>query len=448
MAKFKFSKILIFAGALLVTGLSTVGAATVFKTVNAVIRPDIIVKLDNQTLSLKDGNGNTINPLIVEGSTYLPVRAIAEAVGLDVTWDSESSTVSLNRPEKAAALGVRGTVRDIVQGKDGITFLVEGKKQKDTRYDIATVTVNSQTILENVDSYSEIKEGSVVEVVFPDFVAESYPVMSAAVKLTVISNGEIGVRGTVKDIVQGKDGVTFLVEGKYQNDTLYDIASITVNSQTILENIDSYSEIKEGSVVEIAMPQFVVQSYPVMSAAVKLTVISNGEIGVRGTVKNIEQGKDGITFLVEGKYQNDTLYDIASITVNSQTILENIDSYSEIKEGSVVEIAMPQFVVQSYPVMSAAVKLTVISNGEIGVRGTVKNIEQGKDGITFLVEGKKESDTRFDIASITVNSQTILENIDLYSEIKEGSIVEVVMPEYVVMTYPVMSAAIKLKVIK
>ncbi|QNU66951.1 hypothetical protein EHE19_019350 [Ruminiclostridium herbifermentans] len=152
--------------------------------------------------------------------------------------------------------------------------------------------------------------------------------------------------------------------------------------------------------------------------------------------------------MVDGKKESDTRFDIASITVNSQTILENIDSYSEIKEGSVVEIAMPQFVVQSYPVMSAAVKLTVISNGEIGVRGTVKNIEQGKDGITFLVEGKKESDTRFDIASITVNSQTILENIDLYSEIKEGSIVEVVMPEYVVMTYPVMSAAIKLKVIK
>ena len=446
MAKFKLSKVLFFVGALLVTGLSTVGAATVYKTVTAIVRPDIVVKLDDQVLSLTDGNGKSINPLIVEGSTYLPVRAIAEAVGLQVAWDSESSTVSLNRSETATALGVRGIVKDIVQGKDGITFLVEGKKQHDTRYDIATVTVNSKTILENVDSYSDIKEGSVVEVVLSEFVAESYPVMSAAVKLTVISNGEVGVRGTVKDIVQGKDWITFLVEGKKQNDTRYDIASITVNSQTILENVDSYSDIKEGSVVEVIMPEYVVQSYPVMSAAVKLEVISNGEIGVRGTVKNIVQGKDGITFLVEGKKQNDTHYDIASITVNSQTILENVDSYSDIKEGSVVEVAMPEFVAQSYPVMGAAIKLKVISNGEVGVRGTVKNIVQGKDGITFLVEGKKESDTRFDIASITVNSKTILENVDSYRDIKEGSVVEVVMPEFVVKSYPVMSAAIKLKV--
>ena len=447
MAKFKFSKALIFAGAILVTGLSTVGAATVYKTVAAVVRPDIVVKLDDKALSLKDGNGKTINPLIVGGSTYLPVRTIAEAVGLEVAWDSANNTVSLSHSETATAIGVRGTVKDIVQGKDGITFLVEGKKQNDTRYDIATVTVNSKTILENVDSYSDIKEGSVVEAVFPEFVAESYPVMSAAVKLTVISNGEIGVRGTVKDIVQGKDGITFLVEGKKQNDTRYDIASITVNSKTILENVDAYSDIKEGSVVEVVIPPFVVQSYPVMSGAVKLTVISNGEIGVRGTVKDIVQGKDGITFLVEGKKQNDTRYDIASITVNSKTILENVDAYSDIKEGSVVEVVIPPFVVQSYPVMSGAVKLTVISNGEIGVRGTVKNIVQGKDGITFLVEGKKESDTRFDIASITVNSKTILENIDSYSEIKEGAVVEVVMPDAVVKSYPVMSAAVKLKVI-
>ena len=360
MAKFKLSKVLFFVGALLVTGLSTVGAATVYKTVTAIVRPDIVVKLDDQVLSLTDGNGKSINPLIVEGSTYLPVRAIAEAVGLQVAWDSESSTVSLNRSETATALGVRGIVKDIVQGKDGITFLVEGKKQHDTRYDIATVTVNSKTILENVDSYSDIKEGSVVEVVLSEFVAESYPVMSAAVKLTVISNGEVGVRGTVKDIVQGKDGITFLVEGKKQNDTRYDIASITVNSQTILENVDSYSDIKEGSVVEVAMPEFVAQSYPVMGAAIKLKVISNGEVGVRGTVKNIVQGKDGITFLVEGKKESDTRFDIASITVNSKTILENVDSYRDIKEGSVVEVVMPEFVVKSYPVMSAAIKLKVM----------------------------------------------------------------------------------------
>ena len=431
MAKFKFSKALIFAGALLITGLSTVGAATVYKTVAAVVRPDIVVKLDDKEISLKDGNGKTINPLIVGGSTYLPVRTIAEAVGLEVAWDSANNTVNLSHPEIATTIGVRGTVKDIVQGKDGITFLVEGKKQNDTRYDIATVTVNSKTILENVESYSDIKEGSVVEAVFPEFVAESYPVMSAAVKLTVISNGEIGVRGTVKDIVQGKDGITFLVEGKKQNDTRYDIASITVNSKTILENVDAYSDIKEGSVVEVAIPPFVVQSYPVMSAAVKLEVISNGEIGVRGTVKNIVQGKDGITFLVEGKKQIDTRFDIASITVNSKTILENMDSYSDIKEGSVVEVVMPDAVVKSYPVMSAAVKLKVVSNGEIGVRGTVKNIVQGKDGITFLVEGKKESDTTYDKATITANMKTIIENVASFGDIKEGDIVEVKLRDIV-----------------
>ena len=47
-----------------------------------------------------DANGDYVEPFIIEGTTYLPVRAIASALDLDVNWDEETSTVILD--EKAS----------------------------------------------------------------------------------------------------------------------------------------------------------------------------------------------------------------------------------------------------------------------------------------------------------------------------------------------------------
>ena len=50
---------------------------------------DIKVSLDGAALSL------AAEPFIMDGSTYLPLRAIGEALGLEVGWDAAASTVSL-----------------------------------------------------------------------------------------------------------------------------------------------------------------------------------------------------------------------------------------------------------------------------------------------------------------------------------------------------------------
>ena len=56
---------------------------------------NIAVELDGTKLTLRDASGNTVEPFIIDGTTYLPVRAIAEAMGLDVTWNSSTQTVKL-----------------------------------------------------------------------------------------------------------------------------------------------------------------------------------------------------------------------------------------------------------------------------------------------------------------------------------------------------------------
>lgn len=61
---------------------------------------DIKIRLNGKTLTPKDAAGNPVEPFIIDGTTYLPVRAVGEALGLNVSWDGATNTVILgNDPE-------------------------------------------------------------------------------------------------------------------------------------------------------------------------------------------------------------------------------------------------------------------------------------------------------------------------------------------------------------
>jgi len=49
--------------------------------------------VDGVLITPKDGNGNIVEPFISNGTTYLPVRAVSEALGKDVRWDGSTNSV-------------------------------------------------------------------------------------------------------------------------------------------------------------------------------------------------------------------------------------------------------------------------------------------------------------------------------------------------------------------
>ena len=61
---------------------------------------DIKIRLNGEIIVPKDGNGKPVEPFIIDGTTYLPLRAIASALGLNVDWDGATQTVILgNDPQ-------------------------------------------------------------------------------------------------------------------------------------------------------------------------------------------------------------------------------------------------------------------------------------------------------------------------------------------------------------
>lgn len=96
--------------------------------------------------------------------------------------------------DESVTIGIRGIVQGIVQGKDGITMLVEGKLEHDTSFDKASVTVNMSSKVQRDNTpiashfaFAEIKEGDMVEVTFNSPVAESYPVQGVAATVRIVT---------------------------------------------------------------------------------------------------------------------------------------------------------------------------------------------------------------------------------------------------------------------
>lgn len=56
---------------------------------------NIKICVNGEYITPTDANGNAVEPFIVNGTTYLPVRAVGNALDMDVDWDNNTKTVFL-----------------------------------------------------------------------------------------------------------------------------------------------------------------------------------------------------------------------------------------------------------------------------------------------------------------------------------------------------------------
>ena len=58
-----------------------------------VIYQNVKLYVDGVLITPKDANGNIVEPFVSSGTTYLPVRALSEALGKNVRWDGNTNSV-------------------------------------------------------------------------------------------------------------------------------------------------------------------------------------------------------------------------------------------------------------------------------------------------------------------------------------------------------------------
>ncbi len=90
-------KISVFAACLLCLGgiVAGVSAAGVIQLVQCEIRPDFSVVVDGQERTFKNAQGEVVYPILYEGTTYLPIRAIGNLMGKTVYWYENEKRIEL-----------------------------------------------------------------------------------------------------------------------------------------------------------------------------------------------------------------------------------------------------------------------------------------------------------------------------------------------------------------
>lgn len=64
--------------------------------VTATLRPDVTVRIDGVACDFYNAQGKEVHPIIYNGTTYIPLRAVGELMGKNVNWDGTTGTASLS----------------------------------------------------------------------------------------------------------------------------------------------------------------------------------------------------------------------------------------------------------------------------------------------------------------------------------------------------------------
>lgn len=95
---------------------------------------DIRLVVDGKEVTPRDANGKVVEPFAYQGTTYLPVRAVGEALGKTVRWDGENKIVHLGEmPQGTYLVDVckvaSGDERLLCRAVDGYSFAMSDGKR-------------------------------------------------------------------------------------------------------------------------------------------------------------------------------------------------------------------------------------------------------------------------------------------------------------------------------
>lgn len=207
-------------GFLLLSSMLLLGAGTCFaaarinENIQATKCYDIGIKYDGEIQTLYDGNGNVVYPLIYNGTTYLPVKAVGQLFDVPVNWEGETRTVLLGENSEWTKLTVEN-VNDLKSrwypGTLNLTF-------NGTKYTTGhKISSNSSNNIAN--PMLSLNLGEKYSKLSFKIISEAYDVSVKDVKLNV----------NVKDVTTGA--------------TLYEGTMVPNSDSDITLNVTSYNNV-------------------------------------------------------------------------------------------------------------------------------------------------------------------------------------------------------------
>ncbi|MEC0368768.1 stalk domain-containing protein [Paenibacillus chibensis] len=140
--------------ALMLTAGTGVYAGTQLQEIKAYLNGNIQLKYNGMPVQARDEKGNAVLPITYNGTTYLPVRAVADVMGVAVSYDSKTSTVELG--EKAEGVAIAKGFDSMYYTKDPAQTTYQGKDYKEAYFDNAGSARSSSFMLFPKGKYQKL----------------------------------------------------------------------------------------------------------------------------------------------------------------------------------------------------------------------------------------------------------------------------------------------------
>lgn len=132
----------------------------IVEKIEAELRGDFTVFVDGKKQTFRDVEGNVVDPILYEGTTYLPVRAIGELMGKTVYWYQDEKKIELVEASTDESLVTDADV--IIDGTDkkDNDKVKEDKKNKEEKPEkIEKVEAEAKITLEEAKKLALEKAG-------------------------------------------------------------------------------------------------------------------------------------------------------------------------------------------------------------------------------------------------------------------------------------------------
>ena len=309
---------------------------------------DIKVTLDGKPVELKDATGKTVEPFTYNGTTYLPVRAVADLLGVDVKWDGDTNTIYLGEAKyfaqsKETYSGDTYSVR-YTYDEDGCLLTYESRYTIDgvESCDRTVNTYNSQhQLVKSVDesdgvvsttTYTYDAKGQLVSEKTIDSDGEfemkyAYDSNGNLVKSTWLNNDTVSWIDTytydskgnqIKAVGSDSEGV--VLTETYAYDSNGNLTKYTSDTDGYLST-ETYTYDKNGYLIKIVEES---------SDGVYTTVYTNDADGNHLEVNYSEKYADGSGFTTVTTYTYDKGNKMLTETSNYYTTYYTYDKYGNL----------------------------------------------------------------------------------------------------------------------
>ncbi|MBB6637826.1 hypothetical protein [Cohnella thailandensis] len=80
-------------------------AGSNLQKITAYLNGNLDIQVNGTHFTAKDGNGNKLSPITYENTTYLPVRAVADAVNVPIVYDASKQQIRIGTGTTAPSTG-------------------------------------------------------------------------------------------------------------------------------------------------------------------------------------------------------------------------------------------------------------------------------------------------------------------------------------------------------